>query len=420
MTANGPGGIPGWASDDRAARMAWSRLAEPGDRLARVVRHRLGHVRAVGHVLSGEPLPVDVLRSRDPEAVDGPADPGPVRRSPPQARAWLDEGLERWRVRLDHLDPDRDAHALGTVGGRVVVPGDAEWPSRLDDLGLAAPACLWVRGTGELGALAGRSVALVGARACTAYGERVASDLAAGVAGRGWTVISGGAFGIDAAAHRGALAAGGPTLAIVACGVDRAYPRAHERLLDAVADGGVVLGETPPGGTPSRWRFLERNRLIAAGAGATTVVEAAWRSGALSTAGHAVDLGRPLGAVPGPVTSPVSAGCHRLLRDMGAVCVTDADEVVELAAAIGAVGSPRGRRVAAPRDHDGLEGDDLLVYEALSPRADRSVRQLAHAAGVPDRQVRAALGRLALLGVAHGSSAGDGSHLWRRARPAPA
>ncbi len=416
MTAATTTEVPAWAADDRSARMAWSRLAEPGDRLARVVRHRLGHVRGLVHVLTGEPVPVDVLVPPDQDPAEGGV-------SSARARAWLDEGLERWRVRLGHLDPARDAAALEHVLGRVVVPGDSEWPSRLDDLGLAAPSCLWVRGTGDLAALAERSVALVGARACSAYGERIASDLAAGLAGRQWTVVSGGAFGIDAAAHRGALAVGGPTLAVLACGVDRAYPRANERLLDAVADGGAVMAETPPGATPSRWRFLERNRLIAAVSCATTVIEAAWRSGALSTAGHAVDLGRPLGAVPGPVTSAVSAGCHRLLRDRGAVCVTDADEVVELASAIGSGGGvgaplePRGRAAAAPREHDGLEGDDLLVFEALAPRAARSVPQLAHAAGVTERQVRAALGRLSLLGVAGGTAGGDGARLWKRITP---
>ncbi len=402
-------GLPAWAGDERSARMAWSRLAEPGDRLARVVRHRLGHVRAVRHVLTGEPLPVHVL---------APSESDEDAAAPARARAWLAEGLERWQVRRDHLDPERDLRTLGAAG-RVVIPGDAEWPAGLEHLGLAAPACLWVRGTGDLAVLSERSVAVVGARSCTAYGEHVASDLAAGLTGKGWTVVSGGAYGIDAAAHRGALTVSGPTVAVVACGVDRAYPRAHERLLASIADGGLVVGETPPGGTPSRWRFLERNRLIAATSGATVVVEAAWRSGALSTAGHAVELGRPLGAVPGPVTSAVSAGCHRLLREMGGVCVTDADEVVELAGAIGSAPSGRGVRPAPAREHDDLEGDDLLVYEALSPRAARSAPQLAHAAGITARQVRAALGRLSLLGLVSGSAGEDGDRLWQRARTSP-
>lgn len=395
-----PGGpdLPAWADDDRRARAAWSRLVEPGDVLAGAAVLALGAVPALRHVLVGRALPDEVA-----ELVPG----GTPRRR-------LHDALVRWRVRLDHLDPDRDLRVVRRLGGRVLVPGDDEWPRGLDDLGVGAPPCLWVRGEPDVAVAAERSVAVVGARASTPYGEHVAADLAAGLAERGLTVVSGGAFGIDASAHRGALAAGGLTCAVLACGVDRAYPRAHEDLLRRVVDaGGLVLAEVPPGSMPSRWRFLERNRLIAALAGATVVVEAAWRSGALSTAQRAAGLGRPLGAVPGPVTSPTSAGCHRMLRDLQATCVTDAAEVAELVLPIGAV-LPEAPRVPL-EDHDDLGPDDVRVLDALPVRRGRSVGSLAQVAGLPEPVVAAGLGRLELLGLAARESGLDGVG-WRRLR----
>jgi len=171
-------------------------------------------------------------------------------------------------------------------------------------------------------------VAIVGARAATAYGTHVCTEIAGALAASGWTVVSGAAYGIDAAAHRAALAAGGTTIAVLACGPDVAYPRAHADLLDAIAAQGAVISEWPPGTAPGRWRFLLRNRVVAALAGGTVVIEAGARSGTISTARHAERLGRPLMAVPGPVTSPASAGCHQLIRDCSAVCVTSAADVI--------------------------------------------------------------------------------------------
>jgi DNA processing protein len=348
--------------------------------------------------VTGEPLPVSVAA--------GQASGSGVRRR-------LDDALARWRVRLPQAAPERDVATVERLGGRLLVPGDAEWPERLADLGPACPPCLWARGPSELATALEPSVALVGARASTAYGDHVAGDLAAGVAARGLAVVSGGAFGIDAAAHRGALAAGGTTIAVLACGVDRAYPRAHEQLLARIAETGLVVTETAPGGAPTRWRFLERNRLIAALSGATVVVEAAWRSGALSTAGKAAAIGRPLGAVPGPVMSATSAGCHRLLRELDAQCVTDSDEVVELVEGIGSSGAGSPRDVPA-QPHDGLDAVDLRVLDALPLRSPRPVSSVAVVAGLPEAQVLGALGRLALLQLAQSAPGADGQPGWRR------
>ena len=217
-----------------------------------------------------------------------------------------------------------------------------------------------------------RAVAVVGARACTVYGEHVAGDLAAGLGDRGWTVVSGGAYGIDAAAHRGSLAVDAPTVAVLACGVDVAYPAAHDGLLRSVRAMGVVVSELPPGARPTRRRFLDRNRVIAALGRGTVVVEAALRSGALNTAGHADELSRTVMAVPGPVTSAASAGCHELLRARGAALVTDAADVLDL------VGRPGDRR---PRPPPGLR-------EAARRSGPRHVAGAGGPAGTPPGRCR--------------------------------
>ncbi|WP_418606020.1 DNA-processing protein DprA [Georgenia sp. SUBG003] len=286
------------------------------------------------------------------------------------------------------------------------MPGDPDWPAPLDDLGVERPLALWVRGHAVHH---GRAVALVGARAATSYGEHVAAEMAVGLAEAGTTVVSGGAYGIDAAAHRGALGVDGATTAVLAGGVDRLYPVGNTKLLEAVAATGAVVSEVPPGSVPSRNRFLARNRLIAALGAATVVVEAAWRSGALSTAARAAELSRPVGAVPGPVTSMVSAGCHRLMREQGAVCVTDAAEVLEL------TGAP-GEHLTEDRPVqagllDDLDPTSRRVLDALPLRGSAPVANLARAAGLSPSEVRATLGHLELEGRAlrRGST-------WARAR----
>ncbi|MCG2803052.1 MAG: DNA-processing protein DprA [Cellulomonas sp.] len=285
----------------------------------------------------------------------------------------------------------------------------------MDDLGDARPHCLWVRGTlpilrsGPGEGPGSSAVALVGSRACTTYGRRVAADLAHGLASRGVVVVSGGAFGIDAAAHRGALAAGASTVVVLAGGIDQPYPAAHRELFDdVVAGGGALVGEAAPGATPLRSRFLQRNRLIAAMSGVTVVVEAAWRSGALSTAHHGAQLLRPVGAVPGPVTSAASAGCHRLLREGCAVCVTDAAEVLELAGPLAGEGPDRQ---PPARPLDGVDPPSRMVHEALSLRLPSEPEDVAVRCGLEIAAVRASLGRLELAGLAVRSAEG-----WRARR----
>lgn len=381
----------------RLARAAWSRLVEPGDELAGAVVAALGPQDALEWLRGAHDVPGAIPPPGPPVT---PPDGSPAR----EGRARLAAAAERWRVRLPTLEPRRELWMLERLGGHLLVPEEPGWPTGLADLGAAAPMCLWVRGSVDVGAALDAAVAVVGARACSAYGEYVTAELAAGVAAAGRCVVSGGAYGIDAVAHRAALATGGPTVAFLAGGVDRLYPAGNADLLAAVARSGALVSEVPPGSAPAKVRFLQRNRLIAAVTRATVVVEAAWRSGALSTARHAATLLRPVGAVPGPVTSPSSAGCHRLLRDGCAVCVTDAAEVLEL---VGPVPAPERDGVA--RAGDGLSLLDRRVLDALPLRRGAGEEALARTAGLSLGELRAGLGRLELAGLARRDGAA-----WRR------
>ncbi|MCX4746552.1 DNA-processing protein DprA [Kitasatospora sp. NBC_01287] len=301
------------------------------------------------------------------------------------------------RQRLALTDAAADLERLRALGGRFLVPGDAEWPSQLADLGEAAPIGLWVLGTGSLRLLALRSVAVVGARACTDYGAHIATELAAALAERGWVVCSGAAYGVDAAAHRGALAVGGMTVAVLACGVDVRYPRGNSELISRISEQGQLISELPPGEHPNRFRFVLRNRVLAALTRGTVVVEAASRSGALSTARRAQELNRHTMGVCGPVTSELSAGVHALIRGGGATLVTDATEVIEQIGAIGADLTPPAR--SRPRPRDLLHHSAALVLEAI-PAGQRGapVGELALRTAIPTDQVLKELYELCSLG----------------------
>ena len=235
-----------------------------------------------------------------------------------------------------------DLRAAAEIGARLVTPEDQELPGgRLEGMragvdggvaGSAPPVGLWVRGTGRLGEVCGRAVAVVGTRAATAYGRRGAGDLAYRLAARGWTVVSGGGYGIDAEAHRGALVAGGRTVAVLGCGLHRPSPSGHGALFDEMGrGGGVVVSEWPVICVGLRSRLVARNRLIAGLVDAVVVVEALPRSATVNTAWWARTYRRPVMAVPGPATSAASAGCHVLLRSGDARLVTNAEEIIELA-----------------------------------------------------------------------------------------
>jgi DNA processing protein len=388
---------------ERRSRAALSRLMEPQDAAGLALVQVAGAVDAL-RIATGEVAPGPDLEQ---EITGLLTDSG-------SATGWagMANSLKRWQPRIPDLAPERDLATMARLGGRLIIPADELWPAQLGDLGIQEPICLWWRGQEQpLPALA-TSVALVGSRDSTSYGASVTGDIAYSLAQRGFTVVSGGAYGIDAHAHRAALAGAAdalPTIAVMAGGVDRFYPSGNEDLLRAVCNQGAVLAEVPPGSAPTRYRFLQRNRIIAALSAVTVVVEARWRSGALNTAHHAETLGRAVGAVPGSVHSANSAGCHRLLRDGGAVCVTDAAEVAELAAPSGcALPDARPGQAAV---QDGLTLEDLILLDALPLRSTTSVEKLSAVAGLGQESVRAGLGRLGLLGLAVSERGG-----WKRGK----
>lgn len=291
-------------------------------------------------------------------------------------------------------------------GFRYVIPGDPEWPAGLADLSTCEPVQemagpplgLWVQGEVPLASALSGSVAIVGSRASSAYGDRMAGDLAAGLAEARVTVVSGGAYGIDAAAHRGALAERGVTVAVLAGGLDEPYPRAHAGLLAEIAGSGLLVSEHHPGEHPTRRRFLARNRLIAAMTAATVLVEAALRSGARNTVSWATVCHRPVLAVPGPAGSATSQTPHRLIREGEAVLVTAVGHILEAMRPLGTV--PEEERPRTARLFDGLDRAESAVLEALPSRGGRDAAELSLRAGLDLPVTLAVLGRLATAGLA--------------------
>ncbi|GEP36941.1 DNA protecting protein DprA [Nocardioides psychrotolerans] len=358
-------------SAERLARVALSRLTEPGDpRFTKLVAE-----------LGGASLHGMLLRQEDSHGM-----------------------LTDVAARLGSTDPERELDRADRLGIRFVIPSDPEWPSQLGDLMNAPelhqrggpPIGLWVKGPWRLDQL-GASVAVVGSRSSTTYGDQVSSEMGAVLVRHGAPVISGAAFGIDQAAHRGAIAMEGPTVAVLACGADRAYPAAHQSLIDHIAQHGAVVSEAPPGCAPTRIRFLARNRLIAALSRGTVVVEAAQRSGALNTASWAERLNRQVLAVPGPVTSAQSQGAHDLVRRGVATLVTNAHEVLEM---VGGVGE---HLLESPQEpltvRDRLTLRHRQVLDAVPVAAGVGTDSVARTAGLGIVEVRSALVHLEKTGL---------------------
>ena len=374
-------------NEESYARAALTYLAEPGDVTLGALIRACGAARTLAAIKTGS------YPDLTPAGLSG------------AVRAATVRAMRRWQVRLPEVPAAEEVSGVCRAGIRLACPGDPEWPGQLTDLGDAQPYALWLRGNADLRFSCLRSVAIVGSRAATAYGSYVASEFAASVAARGWAVVSGGAYGVDAAAHRGALGAEGVTVAVLACGVDVPYPAGHKDLLDAVAAQGVVVSEWPPGRNATRLRFLIRNRVIAALAPGTLVVEAGRRSGAVNSARHARDLNRALMAVPGPITSDLSAGCHHIIREWQGTLVTSAAEVIECLSPVAA--APGQSQLAAPRaaapavlNRDELDQEAAAVLDALPSRGGMGPSRIAHRAGLDPATVVRCLGALAAGGFA--------------------
>ena len=329
----------------------------------------------------------------------------------------------RWNRRMERT-LNVEAHMAATCGAWLVTPADPLWPPQLNDLGPDRPYGLWCRGDSRhlLDVASAPSVALVGSRDPSIYGTEATTHLAAELARRGYTVISGGAMGIDIAAHRAALTQQGsdlPTIAFMAGGLDRLYPAQNSDALNMIVDRGLIMSEVSVGNTPTRWRFLERNRLIAALARHTIVVEARWRSGALNTARHAMEIGRTLWAVPGQINSPNSVGTNRLLRDGLAQTLTEAADILEYDAAagfeLGTEHESEWDQAASSSALDELTERQGRVWDDLSPRSYRGVDEIAAALGLSARDVMADLFHLGRCGLAESSGTS-----WRKVRPAVA
>jgi DNA processing protein len=386
--------------DDLIARVVWSVLIEPGDKGAGRLIAAIGSVAAARLVLDGAPASALI------DATAGGFD-----------EESATETLDRWRPRRRWEDILRCLEGAIRCGASLVVPTDADWPPSLALLDESVPVLLWARGDRSL--LRRPGIAIVGARAATGYGEHVAMELSAALSARDAVIVSGGAYGIDGMAHRAALASGGATVAVLAGGIDRLYPSGHEALLTRIAEQGLLVSEAPCGSAPTKWRFLQRNRLIAALSAATIVVEAGRRSGALSTAHHALQMSLPVGLVPGPITSAASAGCHAFLRDWDATLITGAADAMRLAFGDDGV-------LPLPSGGDPLDDEPVSrverrrdpmhtrVLDALRPRRGMTVEETARSSGASVAAVQSALGALELEGEVQ---LGDDG-LWRRASSA--
>lgn len=315
---------------------------------------------------------------------------GYLQSSPAATRRILDADAATIFASIERLD------------ARLVIPGDSEWPTQLDDLA-APPFALCIRGAGDLRTMALHSIAIVGARAASNYGMRIAGDIAAQLGERGWSIVSGAAYGIDAAAHRGAIASGAQTAAVLASGVDQMYPSGHEKLFTSILENGVLVSEVLPGTPPTRGRFLIRNRVIAALTRGTLIVEAALRSGSLRTAAEAALLNRPVLAFPGPISSPTSAGCHRLIIEHRAELVSDVEDVLVHIGPL-QIESPAPEYPSKVRDS--LSTDEKVILEMFPARSPITIEKLSYISDLPTNRILALLGLLATLGFVEREGAG--------------
>ncbi|MEY4000520.1 MAG: hypothetical protein RLZZ626_875 [Actinomycetota bacterium] len=381
-------------------REVWARLIEPGDEAAGYLIDSLGAPESLALVDRASPR--DLLREL---ASVGAIDEGSSRFG--NLEAALTESLQRWRPRMPLAKQLAGLRASNGYSYSLITNEDDVWPTQLNDLGWAAPPALWVRGDICAFEAVPSWIAIVGTRAATPYGASVTRELVRGLDASGIGIVSGGAYGIDTLAHSVALEFGVATAAVMAGGIDRPYPLGNRDLLDKVATFGAIISEVPPGTAPTKWRFLQRNRLIAALSACTVVVEAGWRSGSINTANHAEQLGRAIGSIPGSVLDASSAGSNRLIASGQAQLVTDASDVLSLAGIrVGSAAATTGRQ--QPLFESGGGPLETRALDALTTRAVK-LSTVASSAGLTAAEASIALANLQLAGAAVESNG-----RWRR------
>lgn len=368
----------------RLACACWSRITEAGDSAADLLLNELGPVAAlqIARRAAGDDpgrwhtyLPVELLR-RTGDDIWG-------------------KSFSRWRGRLEVLDLPALEKMLSRGRFQLVTRRDADWPAVFNNLSYA-PWALWALGdTSLLNDNSDKTVAMVGARAVSNLGHDIATELAWRCAGEGMTLVSGGAYGVDRLVHQACLRAKTPTISLLAGGLDRPYPASNSEMFKEIARSGLLLSQYPPGARPTRWRFLDRNRLIAALSGATVVIQAGFRSGALNTARHSMELGRQVGAVPGPINQCEWAGSNQLIRD-GATLISGAEDILEMIAPLGTVTSDRTR--VQPGYLDGLDPLSARILDATGLCRPLSVEAIARASGAAIEEVAAIMGNLEMDG----------------------
>ena len=364
----------------------WSLLIEPGDQLSGYLRDELGVVESLEIVRAGtSATEISKLLPED-------------KFLPPKFLETLDESLDCYRRRLRVINLEKSLAELHQLGGSLITPDDTKWPIMLSDLGKSQPPALWVLGDANyLNSI--EAISVVGSRLASDYGLGITRDLVRYATANNWQIISGGALGIDAMAHESAIKSGGKTIAVMAGGLDRLYPKQNLELFEAIRQNGLLVSEMPPGIAPSRWRFLQRNRLIAAFGRATVVIEAGYRSGSINTAGHANELGRPVGAIPGRIDSVRSAGCHRLIRESRAELIATPSQLAEL----------MGERIDEPATWSRLSAIQTRALDAVGSEIT-TIEEIATNSGLTLFETNQAALELTNLKLLIRNSAG-----WRKA-----
>ena len=358
--------------------LVWNNLVEPGDRVAISLRKTLGNKGALEKLLANDIREVSELTSSD-----------------------LSSAFERWLPRLQPAMTSDSIRLATKYDMKLLLPSDELWPKSLNDLGSFAPMLLWYRGNPENFRRLGKTISIVGSRTCSTYGQRVTTDVVTCAIQQQAAVVSGGALGIDSVAHKAALGQSGHTLAVMAGSLDNLYPSGNWELFERIAHSGLLVSEMAPGSKPTRWRFLQRNRLIAALGSALVVTEAGWRSGSINTANHCVELGRRVFAIPGPITSPGSAGCNRLIRDNLAELLLDTNDLA---------GELGWEETKLPSEEP-LGSFERRALDFLTQR-EQTAEKISAAAGLSRHEIALALGALQLLNLAERGLKGG----WKRTK----